>query len=324
VADIRNNVENVFLPLGIGGAMKVRVIGANIAGDGVPGNADTADQDYALVVSNVTGPEKSLAVLVGGAVKVDPAGADAFLDPGEAFTLSLKLDNVGSASATGVSGKLKAPDRNVTITQATSDWPDIAAGKAKANARLFKGVVKNSVSCGEVVNLEMAVSTANGSLNVPVALPIGKAGSPQSFASTDVPKSIPDANLVGVSSTVKVTGGGTVDNIDVTIGSLTHTFDGDLTIDLTSPQGTTVRLFNRNGGSGDNLIDTVFSDSAATAIAAGAAPFTGSFIPSAPLSAFKGEKAKGTWTLTVIDNVASDVGTLNSWSLAITNPNTCS
>ena len=33
-------------------AVKVRVVATNIAGDGVPGNADTTDQDFALVVSN--------------------------------------------------------------------------------------------------------------------------------------------------------------------------------------------------------------------------------------------------------------------------------
>ena len=51
-ADPRNNVENVFLPAGTSGKFAVDVKSTNIAGDGVPGNADTTDQDYALVVSN--------------------------------------------------------------------------------------------------------------------------------------------------------------------------------------------------------------------------------------------------------------------------------
>ena len=41
------------------GPFAVDVRATNIAGDGVPGNADTTDQDYALVVSNAnpaTGP----------------------------------------------------------------------------------------------------------------------------------------------------------------------------------------------------------------------------------------------------------------------------
>ncbi len=52
VADLRNNVENVFLPAGTSGNFTVVVTATNIAGDGVPGNGDPTDQDFALVVYN--------------------------------------------------------------------------------------------------------------------------------------------------------------------------------------------------------------------------------------------------------------------------------
>jgi hypothetical protein len=51
-ADVRNNVESVFLPAGVSGSFTVRVRATNIAGDGVPGNGDTTDQDFALVIYN--------------------------------------------------------------------------------------------------------------------------------------------------------------------------------------------------------------------------------------------------------------------------------
>ncbi len=51
-ADTRNNTESVFLPAGTSGAFSVTVRATNIAGDGVPGNADTTDQDFSLVVYN--------------------------------------------------------------------------------------------------------------------------------------------------------------------------------------------------------------------------------------------------------------------------------
>ncbi|MBO0797401.1 MAG: S8 family serine peptidase [Blastocatellia bacterium] len=53
-ADVRNNVESVFLPAGITGNFTVTVKATNIAGDGVPGNSDTTDQDFALVIYNGT------------------------------------------------------------------------------------------------------------------------------------------------------------------------------------------------------------------------------------------------------------------------------
>jgi hypothetical protein len=51
-ADVRNNVESVFLPAGVSGNFTVRVRATNIAGDGVPGNSDVTDQDFALVIYN--------------------------------------------------------------------------------------------------------------------------------------------------------------------------------------------------------------------------------------------------------------------------------
>jgi len=51
-ADSRNNSENVWLPAGFIGPVTVTVTAANINSDGVPGNADTTDQDFALVMYN--------------------------------------------------------------------------------------------------------------------------------------------------------------------------------------------------------------------------------------------------------------------------------
>jgi hypothetical protein len=50
--DRRDNVEAVYIPAGVSGPLTVRVTGYNIAGDGVPGNGDPTDQDFALVIYN--------------------------------------------------------------------------------------------------------------------------------------------------------------------------------------------------------------------------------------------------------------------------------
>ena len=60
-ADRLNNVESIYLspdmlPAGVQGNFIVRVRAANIAGDGVPGNETTLDQDFALAVYNI-GPQ---------------------------------------------------------------------------------------------------------------------------------------------------------------------------------------------------------------------------------------------------------------------------
>ena len=51
-ADAENNVEAIFLASGSAAPLTIAVSGFNIAGDGVPGNADGTDQDFALVCSN--------------------------------------------------------------------------------------------------------------------------------------------------------------------------------------------------------------------------------------------------------------------------------
>ncbi|MEJ2750268.1 MAG: S8 family serine peptidase, partial [Anaerolineae bacterium] len=51
-ADAANNYEAIYLPLGTTGNFTITVTAYNVAGDGLPGNADNTDQDFALVCYN--------------------------------------------------------------------------------------------------------------------------------------------------------------------------------------------------------------------------------------------------------------------------------
>lgn len=135
------------------------------------------------------------------------------------------------------------------------------------------------------------------------------------FQSTDVPKAIPDNGIV--SSTLQVPNVGLVTKITVRF-SIVHTFDSDLQISLTSPGGMIVLLVNRRGGGGDNFTNTTLDDNSSIAIASGVMPFNATFKPEQPLSGFIGPSAEGTWTLTVQDFAAGDVGQLTAWSLSFT------
>lgn len=99
--------------------------------------------------------------------------------------------------------------------------------------------------------------------------------------------------------------------------NLLHTWISDLIVILQSPMGTQVRLFNRFGGSGDNLQAT-FDDEATRSIANGTAPFSADFIPDRPLAGFDGQTTGGTWYLRVQDRSRGDVGSLRSFSLVVT------
>jgi subtilisin-like proprotein convertase family protein len=109
-----------------------------------------------------------------------------------------------------------------------------------------------------------------------------------------------------------------VESLTVTL-DITHNFDGDLVIQLTSPSGVTVTLINQEGGAGHNFSSTTLSDTAALAISGGTPPFSGTFRPETPLSVFADEQVDGAWTLNIFDvvNDPNDTGTLNGWSLDI-------
>jgi hypothetical protein len=98
-ADHLNNVESVFLPAGTIGNFTVTISAANINSDGVPGDADPLDQDFALVVYNgdlATAPSISAA---GNALLAESCTpANGAIDPGETVTVAFSLKNVGSAN----------------------------------------------------------------------------------------------------------------------------------------------------------------------------------------------------------------------------------
>jgi Zn-dependent metalloprotease len=103
--------------------------------------------------------------------------------------------------------------------------------------------------------------------------------------------SIPD-NGPAVNSSITVSGrtGNAPSNLQVT-PNITHTWRGDLVIDLIGPSGTAYRLKNFSStDSADNVTDTYTVNASS-------------------------QTANGTWTLRVQDQAAQDVGTINGWKL---------
>jgi subtilisin-like proprotein convertase family protein len=135
------------------------------------------------------------------------------------------------------------------------------------------------------------------------------------FTSSDVP--VPILDETTVQSTITVPYGATITDVNVLIDTLYHGWTADLWITLTSPQGTSVILFNQLGSSGDDLIGTVFDDEATNPISSVEAPFTGTYRPYQPLSAFDGENSGGVWTLTIQDVGPDDIGSLQAWRLEV-------
>ena len=111
---------------------------------------------------------------------------------------------------------------------------------------------------------------------------------------------IPDNNSTGLSSTITVAEAMTVERVDVYVHA-THPFIGDLTVMLTSPAGTQSVLMSHPGHSEQSPNGSAISD----------IYFTFDTVLN------WGESAIGTWTLTMVDSQAEDVGSLDGWEINI-------
>ncbi|MGI9303409.1 MAG: proprotein convertase P-domain-containing protein, partial [Gammaproteobacteria bacterium] len=109
---------------------------------------------------------------------------------------------------------------------------------------------------------------------------------------------IPDNEVAGISSAIAVSQAGVAKGIKVAV-DITHTYVGDLRVELVCPSGKQALLHTRAGGSSDNLIKTYDSLSATT------------------LAALMGESVEGNWVLRVTDLAGLDTGKLNRWSLEL-------
>ena len=129
---------------------------------------------------------------------------------------------------------------------------------------------------------------------------------------------IPDNAPAGVSSNIVVADAGFISDVNITF-NITHGFDDDIDLSLTSP--TAITLFTDIGSSGNDFIDTTLDDEAPGPIpdSSTAAPFTDSYQleGAAMLSALDGNAVAGTYTLRVVDDKNNDTGTFDSWSVLI-------
>jgi M6 family metalloprotease-like protein len=109
---------------------------------------------------------------------------------------------------------------------------------------------------------------------------------------------IPDNKPEGISTTITIRQAGKLKAIEVGI-DITHTYIGDLQVELQSPSEKKVLLHKRSGGSNRDLKQTYSSNSTPA------------------LSALSDESLMGNWSLNVRDLASRDIGRLNRWSLKI-------
>jgi PKD repeat protein len=129
-ADNKNNAESVFLPAGVSGGFSVTVTAANINSDGVPNQAPSLDQDFALVVYNGTQVVAPVITADDAAIVDESCSpANGAPDPGETITVNFGLRNVGVANSTNLVATLLATN-GVSSPSAPRIYGPLVAGGA--------------------------------------------------------------------------------------------------------------------------------------------------------------------------------------------------
>ncbi|MEO6391699.1 MAG: hypothetical protein ABIP75_07590, partial [Pyrinomonadaceae bacterium] len=164
-ADAKNNAESVFLPAGTTGTYTITVRASNIAGDGVPGNADTTDQDFALLAYNAqTGGSPSPTIGVSPSSLSFSATAGGANPAGQ----SLSITNTGGGTL------------NWTATS-NQAWLSIAAASGTAPSTPTVSVNITGLAAGTyngAISIS-AVGATNTPVSVPVTLTVNPAGGGQ-------------------------------------------------------------------------------------------------------------------------------------------------
>jgi glucose/arabinose dehydrogenase/subtilisin-like proprotein convertase family protein len=143
-----------------------------------------------------------------------------------------------------------------------------------------------------------AVGNAGGS-NVATANVPAASGTVTATRNENPALAIPDNDAQGATSRLNVTGAGSIQSMQITV-DIRHTWRGDLVLQLTSPAGTAITLFDVNDNDdGDNVQGT----------------FPTTLVPNESLSNFNGEEVNGVWSLRVYDTQGQDLGDIRSWTL---------
>ncbi len=273
------------------------------------------------------------------------------IDPGEPIKLTVLLVNPWHNAAFGVPGAtatLTSSTPGVTIYDNASTYPAIPA-QGTANGDTFLFTLSTAALCGQSLHFTLTTTSTLGTASFDFVLRVGNPtgpGAPVTYTRT-VPGglAIPDDDFNGTTDNFAITDDLVIDDLQFRVDDLTHTFTGDLTVELKAPNGYGTDLIYLRGffidPDGDNFTNTVIDEAATDDLNltdSTQAPFTGSWTPAFnsviwslfgvpnlgpdPIgqlaSRLDGQSTLGTWQVHLTDTAFLDTGTLNSWSLIVT------
>jgi subtilisin-like proprotein convertase family protein len=227
-----------------------------------------------------------------------------FPDPGETVRIPVSLFNSGVEAATATGGTLSLADpAQGTVLDDSATWNGPSPSDiAESEDPHFEVEVAESVTCGEILAFDVRVSAANATARTErFSVRLGDPS--RDFPQTD-DLVVPSDPAGPFASTLDVDQDWTIAEVDVSV-DVTQPNEEDLIVELTSPEGTTVRLQDRSTlgfGIHERYDQTRPPDGPGS------------------MDDFVGESTAGTWTLTVEDAGTASYGDsiLNEWTLHLT------
>jgi subtilisin-like proprotein convertase family protein len=153
-----------------------------------------------------------------------------------------------------------------------------------------------------------------------IVAPAGGVPIPDNTGSAVIELDVPHSMPIGVLPTEIIV------NVNVS-----HLYLGDLVVNLVSPSGKIINMYNRSLGSGDDFVNTIFTtNQTSPSITTGTDPYTGVWrmafangVGRSPYisnvttmkAVLNDYNASGTWKVVVMDMANSDVGVFNSASI---------
>jgi len=178
--------------------------------------------------------------------------------------------------------------------------PNVASSSCRIMVEAANGIFFN-LNTEDIAIGVTIVCTPYSTGPISVAIPDG-AGVNQQGTAVFVPVTVGDNAIIA--GNLKV-------NVDVT-----HSYIGDLIMQLQAPSGTFVNIWFRTCNTARfGNIDVTLEDGNPTIVCG--SPTTGDYAPANPLSAFDGEDINGIWNLVFVDFYDGDTGVVNSWSLEL-------
>ncbi len=273
-------------------------------------NNDPDENPFNFPVSGTVIGVPEITVLEGAAAITDgqttPVSFFGAAQGGPPSSKTFTVRNDGGAALT--LGAVSVP-AGFTVTEG------LTASLAPGASDTFSVQLETATMGTKSGEVAFATNDANENpFNFPITGDVLPAGTLMPCAA-DVPKAIPYGGTA--TSTVTIAGATTgITDVNVIL-TITHPYDYFIDVYLISPTGTRVELFTSVGSNGQNFVNTILDDEAATDIAWGAAPFTGSFRPEGSLAALDDVSPNGTWTLEAKSRGYA-AGSLVSWCLVVT------